>query len=80
MEHLRSRAAFSLFQIGGFTADDRDPSVVDPDPPACCPCWRTGSFNGQVEGINELQASYEQHYGPGNYLPNVRHRRTGRCG
>jgi cytochrome d ubiquinol oxidase subunit I len=25
--------------------------------------------NGMVEGINDLQAQYEQQYGPGNYVP-----------
>ena len=31
----------------------------------------TLSWNGQVVGLNELQAQYEQQYGPGNYVPNV---------
>ncbi|GGH32285.1 cytochrome ubiquinol oxidase subunit I [Paenibacillus segetis] len=30
------------------------------------------SFDGEVKGINELQAEYEQTYGPGNYIPPVR--------
>ena len=25
----------------------------------------------QVQGLNQLQAQYEQQYGPGNYIPNV---------
>lgn len=28
-------------------------------------------FSGQVEGINNIQAQYEEQYGPGNYIPNV---------
>ena len=28
-------------------------------------------WNGEVTGLNELQAQYEQQYGPGNYIPNV---------
>lgn len=28
-------------------------------------------LDGQVEGINQLQAQYEQKYGPGNYIPPV---------
>lgn len=28
-------------------------------------------FSGEVQGINELQAEYEQQYGPGNYIPQV---------
>ncbi len=31
----------------------------------------TDSWNGQVVGLNELQAQYEQQYGPGYYIPNV---------
>lgn len=29
-------------------------------------------FNGEVKGMLELQAEYEQTYGPGNYIPPVR--------
>jgi cytochrome d ubiquinol oxidase subunit I len=29
-------------------------------------------FSGEVKGMNELQAEYEQTYGPGNYIPPVR--------
>ncbi len=29
----------------------------------------TGSFNGKVEGINQLQAQYQATYGPGDYRP-----------
>lgn len=29
-------------------------------------------LQGSVEGINQLQAQYEQQYGPGNYIPPVR--------
>ena len=32
----------------------------------------TGSFNGKVEGLNQLQQQEQQSYGPGNYMPNVR--------
>ena len=31
----------------------------------------TGSFDGKVEGINDLQRQYEQQYGPGDYMPNI---------
>jgi cytochrome d ubiquinol oxidase subunit I len=31
----------------------------------------TSSFDGKVEGINQLQAAAEQTYGPGNYTPNI---------
>lgn len=28
-------------------------------------------FSGEVEGLNQVQARYEQLYGPGNYIPNI---------
>ena len=31
----------------------------------------TGSFDGEVQGINPLQESYEKLYGPGSYKPNI---------
>jgi cytochrome d ubiquinol oxidase subunit I len=31
----------------------------------------TGSFDGTVEGINDLQRAAEQKYGPGEYRPNI---------
>ena len=31
----------------------------------------TNSFQGSVEGLDELQAQYTKQYGPGNYIPNV---------
>jgi cytochrome d ubiquinol oxidase subunit I len=32
----------------------------------------TGSFKGEVQGLNDLQAKEQSQYGPGNYMPNVR--------
>ena len=64
-------AAFSLFQIGGFTEDDQTPSF-DIAIPGLLSFLATNSFKGEVVGINELQAQYEQEYGPGNYVPDVR--------
>ena len=31
----------------------------------------TGSADGRVEGVNDLQRQYEQKYGPGDYSPNI---------
>ena len=31
----------------------------------------TGTLDGRVEGINDLQARYEELYGPANYRPNT---------
>ena len=64
-------AAFSLFQIGGFTEDDQTPSF-DIEVPGLLSFLATNSFKGEVVGINELQRQAEQQYGPGNYIPDVR--------
>jgi len=62
---------FSLFQIGGFTASDPTPSfaITVPD---LLSYMATGSFHGQVQGLNELQTQEQRKYGRGNYMPNVR--------
>src|SRR5262245_10280002 len=62
---------FSMFQIGGFTADDPTPSFSITIP-RLLSYMATGSFDGEVEGLNQLQAEEESRFGPGNYMPNVR--------
>ena len=64
-------AAFSLFQIGGFTEDDQTPSFVI-EIPGLLSFLATNSFKGEVVGIDALQSQAEQQYGPGNYIPDVR--------
>ena len=64
-------ASFSLFQIGGFSAEDPTPTYSI-EIPGLLSFLATNSFHGQVVGINELQAQEEQKYGPGNYVPDVR--------
>jgi cytochrome d ubiquinol oxidase subunit I len=63
--------SFSLFQIGGFTKSDPTPSFSI-EVPRLLSYMATGSFSGQVQGLNQLQAQEESKYGPGNYMPNVR--------
>jgi len=62
---------FSLFQIGGFTESDPTPAFSITIP-RLLSYMATGSFKGEVQGLNELQAQEESRYGPGNYMPNVR--------
>jgi cytochrome d ubiquinol oxidase subunit I len=62
---------FSLFQIGGFSAQDPNPSV-SVTIPRLLSWMATGSFNGQVQGLNQLQAQEEKQFGQGNYIPRVR--------
>jgi cytochrome bd ubiquinol oxidase subunit I len=63
--------SFSLFQIGGFTKSDPTPSFSI-QIPRLLSYMATGSFDGKVQGLNQLQAQEESRYGPGNYMPNVR--------
>ena len=62
---------FSLFQIGGFTASDETPSFSITIP-RLLSYMATGSFSGQVQGLNQLQTQEQRKYGRGNYMPNVR--------
>jgi cytochrome d ubiquinol oxidase subunit I len=66
-----SPCSFSLFQIGGFSKDDQTPSF-DIEIPHVLSLLATDSWNGEVQGMNQIQAQYEQQYGPGNYSPPVR--------
>jgi cytochrome d ubiquinol oxidase subunit I len=61
---------FSLFQIGGFSAEHPDPTVSITIP-RLLSYMGTGSFDGEVQGLNQLQAQEEKAYGPDNYMPNV---------
>jgi cytochrome d ubiquinol oxidase subunit I len=62
---------FSVFQIGGFTKDDPTPSFSITIP-RLLSYMATGSFDGQVQGLNQLQTQERRQYGRGNYMPNVR--------
>ena len=63
--------SFSLFQIGGFTKEDQTPSFSI-QIPRLLSYMATGSFDGQVQGLNELQKQEQRKYGRDNYMPNVR--------
>jgi cytochrome d ubiquinol oxidase subunit I len=62
---------FSLFQIGGFSASDPTPSFSI-TVPRLLSYMATGSFDGKVQGLNQLQKQEQRDYGGGNYMPNVR--------
>ncbi len=64
-------ASFSLFQIGGFSAQNPNPSV-DIEVPDLLSVLATGSFHGKVQGLDQLQAQYEKQFGKGNYIPPIR--------
>ena len=61
--------SFSALQIGG-GANDQTPTEIIPIPHLLS-ILATGTFNGPVTGLNELQSQYEKQYGPGNYVPDV---------
>ena len=63
--------AFSLFQIGGFTEDDQTPSFSI-QIPHLLSILATLSWDGEVQGMNELQAADQSEYGAGDYIPPVR--------
>ncbi|WP_456845217.1 cytochrome ubiquinol oxidase subunit I [Cellulomonas sp. P5_C6] len=61
--------SFSAFQIGGGN-NDQDPTKII-EIPHLLSILATGTWDGEVQGLNELNAQYQEEYGPGNYVPNV---------
>jgi cytochrome bd ubiquinol oxidase subunit I len=61
--------SFSLFQIGGGNNDQTPTQIIEI--PHLLSLLATNHWNGQVIGMNQLQAQYSQQFGPGNYVPNV---------
>ncbi|MBW0116573.1 cytochrome ubiquinol oxidase subunit I [Pseudonocardia abyssalis] len=61
-------ASFSLFTVGSL---DGSQELFSVRVPRILSFMATGSFDGEVEGINQLQAAAEQTYGPGDYTPNI---------
>lgn len=59
-------AGLSMFQIGNEA--DRT-SIVNIRIPSLLSFLSYNTFDGKVQGINDIQALYEQQYGPGNYVP-----------
>jgi cytochrome d ubiquinol oxidase subunit I len=59
-------ASFSVFTLG--TPDGSKPTFQIRIPNVLS-LMSTGSASGTVEGIDDLQAQYEQKYGPGSYKP-----------
>jgi len=61
--------SFSAFQIGG-GENDQDPQKIIAIPHLLS-ILATGTWSGDVQGMNELNAQYQEEFGPGNYVPNV---------
>ncbi len=64
-----SHCSFSLFQIGGGKNDETPTQILEV--PDLLSILATNHVDGEVQGLNNLQAQYEQQYGPGDYVPNV---------
>ncbi|MCC7077406.1 MAG: cytochrome ubiquinol oxidase subunit I [Acidimicrobiia bacterium] len=63
-------ASFSLFQIGGMTENDQAPTFAI-EIPHLLSVLATNSWDGEVEGMNEVQADSVAEYGEGSYVPMV---------
>jgi cytochrome d ubiquinol oxidase subunit I len=61
--------SFSVFQIGGGNNNQTPKKIIEI--PHLLSVLADGTWNGQVLGLNQVQAQYTQQYGPGNYVPNV---------
>jgi cytochrome bd ubiquinol oxidase subunit I len=61
--------SFSLFQIGGGNNDQTPTQILEI--PHLLSLLATNHLNGQVIGMNQLQAQYTKQFGPGNYVPDV---------
>ena len=59
--------SFSLFQIGGGKNDETPTQILEI--PHLLSLLATNHWNGQVEGLNQVNAQYQQQYGPGRLRP-----------
>ena len=64
-----SHCPFSLFQIEGGNNDETPTQILEV--PDLLSVLATNHIDGEVQGLNNLQAQYQKQYGPGNYVPNV---------
>ena len=63
-----SSASFSLITIGTLDGSEEIWSIRVP---YVLSFMATGTLDGTVEGINDVQAQFEERYGPGDYRPNI---------
>jgi cytochrome d ubiquinol oxidase subunit I len=64
-----SHCSFSAFQIGGGNNDQTPTQIFNI--PDLLSILATNHVNGEVQGMNQLQAEDVKKYGPGDYVPNV---------
>jgi cytochrome d ubiquinol oxidase subunit I len=63
-------ASFSIVQFGGMSEQDQTPAF-DIEIPHLLSILATASWDGEVQGMNELQAQEQQQYGDGYYIPTI---------
>ena len=61
--------SFSVFQVGGGNSDHTPTKIIEI--PHLLSLLGTGTWNGKVQGLDELQSQEVSKYGSGNYVPNV---------
>ena len=61
--------SFSVIQIGGYNQDETPTKIIEI--PHLLSVLATGTWDGQVLGLSEVNEQYNQQYGPGYYVPNV---------
>ena len=61
-------APFSILSVGDLSGTEATHLI---EVPGLLSWMATGEVGAEVQGINNLQAQYEQAYGPGNYIPYV---------
>jgi len=66
--NTQASAPFSLLTIGTL---DGSKSVFQIGVPSMLSFMSTGNFDGVVEGVNDLEAKYDEQFGAGDYTPNV---------
>ena len=61
-------AGLSVFAVGDVSAECDVRTIVIPD---LLSFMATGSFDGRVEGVKDINAAYQEKFGPGDYRPNL---------
>jgi cytochrome bd ubiquinol oxidase subunit I len=64
-----SHCSFSAVQIGGGKNDETPTQIINI--PDLLSILATNHVNGEVQGLNQINAQYQKEYGPGDYVPNV---------
>ena len=61
--------SFSVFQIGGYNSDEQPIKIIEI--PHLLSVLATGTWDGEDQGMSELNQQYVDRFGSGYYVPNV---------